>query len=224
MVDHSLSSDYFELTPVQNAAYGRARRHSRRVRVLRVLLPLVGALAVLGLATGVWISNHSAGALIARAIIAANSLTMQNPHLTGYADGRAYDVRASRAVQALDNPDIVELEQIEATIDGGGENEAHITALTGSFDSNANILILEDSITLDMVSGLRGELSQAKIDMNSNTMVSEAPVSFSSEGSTIHADRMEVDAKKEILFFEGSVRMKILPNSIDNESPTEERN
>lgn len=217
MLQQSAQADYFQLSTYQTDAFRRASRHSRRVRILRLVLPVVGVFAVCAIIIGAWVANQSTASLIARALIAANSLTMQNPHLTGYADGRAYEVFADRALQALSNPDLVELEKIRATLDEGGGNEARITAEKGSFDTTSDRLTLRGDITLEMVSGLSGRLSEAEIDMKASQMVSNEPVFFERNGSSIRAGRMTADTENEILYFEDAVKMVIMPDAAEKD-------
>src|ERR1700754_1848216 len=88
-----------------------AKRHSRFVRVLRIGLPTLAALVVLGIA-GVMMFDPRlllAVQLDADSVgIAGSKIIMQRPRLTGYGKegggGKGYDVTAERAEQSLTNP------------------------------------------------------------------------------------------------------------------------
>ena len=95
-------------------SYDRAARHSRRVRLLKIGLPTVAVLSIVGFF--VVLSWDSGGdglpALTLSGInIESRQITMDKPHISGF-DGtkRAYEVHAEKATQELGNAKIVTLE------------------------------------------------------------------------------------------------------------------
>ena len=89
-------------------AFEAARRHSRLVRVLRVVLPLAGASSSLRPSSSPPALSRCRRDLdlsVARLSVTRNSIIMDNPHLTGFdADKREYRSSADRAIQALARP------------------------------------------------------------------------------------------------------------------------
>src|SRR5688500_12979918 len=87
-------------------AFQAARRHSRLVRRLRVLLPVVGLIVVLAFIAVTRLAlPEELDLSVARLSVTRNSIIMENPLLTGFdADERSYSLSADRAVQALTNP------------------------------------------------------------------------------------------------------------------------
>lgn len=203
--------------PGPAAARGKAvvaaRRHSRYVRILRVLLPLVGLAAVgvffvltqLGLPGALDLSA-------ARLSITPNAVIMERPNITGF-DGehREYSVVAERAIQPLLTPDQVRLEAIEARLVAAGDGATTVTAESGDYDHTARTLRLEGAITVDSDQGLALRMKDADIDFNAATMRSDHPVTvIYADGETVGQRFRATDGGKRIRF-EGGVRTTIMP-------------
>ena len=125
-------------------AFAAARRHSRRVRWLRFLLPLLGlsAIGVFFVLTQISLPGDiDLG--VARLSVQRNSIIMDSPRLTGFdRDGREYSLSADRAVQALASPDQVRLESIDARLAAAGHGAATIKAEAGDYDHGKSTLSL----------------------------------------------------------------------------------
>src|SRR5882672_6519496 len=100
-----------------------AKRHSRLVRFLRIGIPvgvLVSILAVIVVAT-VLDPLRALAKLpinIGGLVVSGTKITMQQPRLTGYTqDSRPYVVNARAAAQDVTKPDVLELDDIRATMD-----------------------------------------------------------------------------------------------------------
>ncbi len=121
-------------------AFQAARRHSRTVRLLRIVLPVA---VVLVLAIVVLITYLNPLRMFAKLpidvgnlVVSGTKITMEQPRLSGFThDGRAYEVMANAAAQDVTKPDIVELQrhprqgadagQGRHPDDGGGRHLRH---------------------------------------------------------------------------------------------------
>jgi lipopolysaccharide export system protein LptC len=110
--------------------FATARRHTRVVRVLRVLLPLLGVGIVAGFAVATQLRLPAGLDLdAARLSVTRNSIIMDRPHLTGFdRNHREYSVAATRAIQPFSNPGQVRLEDLEAKIESATGTVTTITA------------------------------------------------------------------------------------------------
>lgn len=197
----------------RRSALRAARRHSRRVRVLRILLPVVAlmgigalfALTQLGLPLALDLSN-------ARLSITPNAVIMEHPNFTGFAgEGREYSVSAARAVQSLANPDRVQLEAISATIDIADQGVTSVAAGSGKYDHAAGTLRLEGDVTLDSSQGYGLRMREVDIDFNAGTMRSDKPVTVIYADSEIVAERLLASDNGKRIRFEGGVHTTIMP-------------
>ncbi|MFX7052581.1 hypothetical protein ABTH91_21340, partial [Acinetobacter baumannii] len=74
---------------------------------------------------------------------------MENPHLAGFsADKRPYEMRAKAAIQALTDPDHVELRALRAKVMMEDRSNVTLDARTGFFDSKQQLLDLRKDIFL----------------------------------------------------------------------------
>jgi lipopolysaccharide export system protein LptC len=198
-------------------AFQVARRHSRLVRRLRILLPASGALLVLALV----VVTHFAlpGEIdlsVARLSVTPNSIIMDNPHLTGFdEDDRHYSVQADRAIQALTSPNQVRLEEIRATVTMADQGTAAITAAAGDYDNAESTLRLHGGIAIDSSDGYRLRMNDADIDFSAGTMTSANPVSIGYQDSQTVGDSLEITGSGELIVLEGGVRTSIMPPKRD---------
>src|SRR5690606_2085568 len=79
------------------AAFGRAERHSRRVRRLKVLLPALALAMMAGFAVYSFVATPGSAAIETKGpALAEGKLVMDSPKLEGFMkDGRAYSVSAA---------------------------------------------------------------------------------------------------------------------------------
>ena len=111
-------------------SYDRAERHSRRVRLLKIGLPTVAVLSIVGFFVVLTWDSGGDGlpALILSGInIESRQITMDKPHISGF-DGtkRAYEVHAEKATQELGNAKVVTLETIQARFALGDDVRANV--------------------------------------------------------------------------------------------------
>jgi lipopolysaccharide export system protein LptC len=194
-------------------AFAAARRHSRRVRWLRFLLPLLGlsAIGVFFVLTQISLPGDiDLG--VARLSVTRNSIIMDSPRLTGFdRDGREYSLSADRAVQALASPDQVRLESIDARLAAAGHGAATIKAEAGDYDHGKSTLILHGDIVIDSAEGYALRMRDAHIDFKAGTLTSPNPVSVGYAGSEIVGQRFGVSQGGKVLLFEGGVRTILMP-------------
>jgi lipopolysaccharide export system protein LptC len=192
--------------------FAEARRHTRLVRVLRVLFPLGGAAVIAGFVVATRFALPDGIDLSAASLsVTRNAVIMENPRLTGFdGEGREYSVSADRAIQALARPGEVRLEAIEARIVAGERGGAIITAEAGDYDHGRSTLRLIGDIRIASADGYRLRMTGADIDFRSRTLVSEHGVSVRYQNSEIAGERASVtDGGRRILV--EKVRTLLMP-------------
>jgi len=201
--------------PRRQAAMRAARRHSGRVRLFKIVLPIGGALIALALVGIVYMANVGPGIDIASYTVDGEGIAMNNPRLSGH-DGknRSYEVQAKRAVQSITNPNVITLEKVSARIDLATRDWATFAATVGRFDRKREKLVLDRGIVIQSGSGYRATLSTATIDLKSGTMSSDKHVSITSPSGSIDADSVRIADQGRHLTFTGNVRMRILPSQL----------
>jgi lipopolysaccharide export system protein LptC len=198
--------------------FRRALRHSRRVRFIRLAIP-VGLLAAaaaalfaarlhpLQILTGIPID-------FSNLVVSGTKVTMQAPRIAGFSsDSRPYEVTARAAAQDISHPDTIELQGLRGKTEMPDKAVFELTADTGIYDSKAEILTLRQNIVLKSSSGFEVYLSEAVIDAHNSSVVSEKPVVVRLQQGTIKANRMEVSDAGETIRFGGGVNVTMTSNT-----------
>jgi lipopolysaccharide export system protein LptC len=198
--------------------FRKAMRHSRRVRALRLAIP-VGILAVIGVSL-VAVQFNPLRMLTAlpvdfsSLVLSGTKITMQAPRITGFTnDSRPYEFTARAAAQDVTNPDTIELQGLHGKSLMPDKSQFELTADTGVYDSKGEMLTLRQNIVVKSSSGFEVYLSEAVVDVHTSNVVSERPVRVRMQQGTINANRMEVLDSGDTIRFGGGVTMVMTSNS-----------
>jgi lipopolysaccharide export system protein LptC len=205
------------------ARFAIAARHSRMVRMLRIVVP---AAVALSMAAVIVVSVFNPFRMlmpklpldIGNLVVSGTKITMESPHLSGYsADRRPYELWAKTATQDVTDPDRVDLKTIRAKLLTEDQSTVILDARNGLFDNKAQTLDLHKDIFLQTSTGYEARLSQAFVDMVKNTVTSEEHVDVKLTNGTLSADRLRVYGGGEVVRFEGNVVMNL--DSLNSSSP-----
>lgn len=194
-------------------AFGRAQRHSRRVRLLKFVLPVAAGLIALAFPTYSYLVAPAAVDVAADgAVLSDGKLVMANPKLNGFTkQNLPYSMTATRAIQDVTKQGVVELEGIDAKLPVSAEISAEVEATRGFYDRDSNTLDLEQDITVTTTDGMVAKLKSAFLDIGKGTMKTEDPVDIIRNGSRITSDTMSVEDNGKVLVFEKRVKVNIDP-------------
>jgi lipopolysaccharide export system protein LptC len=196
-----------------------ARRHSRRVRLLRIGIPT--ALGV-GIVAIVLASVFNPSRLLSRLptdfgslVVSGTKITMTAPRLAGVTrDSRPYVVTARAAAQDFTKPDIIELHDINANLEMRDQGVVTVTARDGLYNAKTEMLTLKQDIVVTSSAGYRALLTEAVVDVRKGQIVSERPVKVISARGTIDANRLEVVNSGELVRFDRGVNMVLKLDAI----------
>lgn len=221
-------------TDTSNAAHGRTRpsgnsiviagdrsqsrlaahRHSRRVRLMKIALPLA-ALATTVLAAMNILENAGVGPSLPPVEIpkiVADNLKMHNPHYQGFnSDGGHYWVKAETAQQDLKSLTAVHLDGITGELTDAKKQKTYLTATRGIFDNKTNILELFDSINVTGDGGLNAKLTRAKIETKQNIITSDQPSTIIMGAGQITSNQLKIRQKTKEYTFLDNVRTHMQP-------------
>jgi lipopolysaccharide export system protein LptC len=191
--------------------FRKAMRHSRRVRLVRLAIP-VGMLGALVLALVAASFNPlrmltSLPVDFDSLVVSGTKITMQAPRIAGFTrDSRPYELTAHAALQDVTKPDIIELQGIHGTTETADQAMFELTADGGTYESKAGMLTLRQNVVFKSTTGFDVYLSEAVVDVHSSNVVSEKPVEVRMQQGIINAHRMEVaDSGDTIRFGNGVV-------------------
>lgn len=205
--------------PDRERLFAAAYRHSRRVRRLRVLVPVFAVLlaAVVGLVS--WWDPLKALNLpvsISGLSMSGSRVTMEAPRLTGYTnDNRFYRVSATRAEHDITQTNVVALSAIDAEMDLEGGGKARILSPAGVLDTKTGTVELNREVQVSTTAGQRGQLGHALVDTRAGTIRSNGPVALASPRGELFADTMAISDNGKVIVLEGRVRGNFTPEPPD---------
>jgi lipopolysaccharide export system protein LptC len=195
-------------------AFRVAARHSRHVRFLRIVVPVLVAVGIVAVSLATWfnptrlLAKLPTGGSLGSLGISGTKITMELPRLEGYTrDSRPYVLTAKTAAQDLTKPDNVELSEIHAKMETTDKAVVEMSAVSGLYHSKADQLILRERIVLTSSSGYEGHLTEAVVDMRSGHIVSDKPVEVKLLNGFLNANRLEVEG--ELIRFDGGVTLNM---------------
>lgn len=184
-----------------------ADRYSRRVTLLKRLLPAVGLSLVLLVAA--WprlgpLLESVRFAFPAIDLRDARELTMVHPRYAGVDRlNRPYVLTAAVGRQLPDRRDLASLEQPRARMIVHGGAQVVLTAATGVYQSQAQLLDLFGNVTLTHQNGTRFTTGRAHVDFSAETARGDAPVAGTGPSGTIRAEGFRILNKGDTIVFTG---------------------
>lgn len=223
--DQTESAALFDALHVERAQeenkFKAAKNYSRRVRTLKIGLPIVGFLFIAIFIAVAVIAQFSTLPIGISAIDLTNGqVVMDRPTLNGFTSSDSkYEIVAERALQDLTNPKKVLLEKIAATLTLNDGNIVSIEASEGNFNIEGQHLMLKDGIRVHMSAGYSGELDSAAIDVKGGTLTSDGNVFVTADIGEIRANHLTVRDNASFILFEDRVRMIVKPAKIRRTQP-----
>lgn len=189
----------------------RARANTRRVKRLRVLMPMMGLFIAAVLTVGAVLPKIFPIAALAGLSLTAEGLVMNEPHLAGHlGGGRRYEVAAQRAVQSLLTPSRLSLEGLQADLDMG-DDQVTMRSTAATFDTSTEILNLESGIRIASTDGSNAHLDEATVFFQDGRMESKAGITIDTVRGEIRAGRIDVLDGGDLIRFSEGVAITIHP-------------
>lgn len=203
----------------RETAFAGALRHSRRVRLFKILLPTLAVLLAGGFAIYSYVLSPAGISIdIVGSGIADGKLVMANPTMNGYTkENLPYSMKARRAIQDLSMTGAIKLEGIDAKVPLSSDSWAVISADGGLYDDEGRTLDINTPATFTTSDGLTAKFKSAFLDMEAGELRTSDPVEIVQGGSRITSDKFQVLERGDVFLFEDRVRMKIDPREIKNE-------
>ena len=200
--------------------FARARRHTRTVKFLRLVLPVCAAGVVVVYVANVlqtigWVTSLPK---IEIPQIIPDKLTMDNPHYEGFnRDGGKYVVTAKTAVQELADTDHVKLNEINGDLVDVNKVKTNLKAAHGLYNTKSAELEMFDGINIVSENGMRAKLSRATVFTKTNVIISKEPVEVSVPAGTIRSKEMTLLNKTHEATFLNDVVAHLVP---EKKTPT----
>lgn len=203
----------------REAAFKAAYRHSRRVRRLRVLVPMLTVFIFSSVVFISWWDPLKALNLpisIGALSMSGSKVTMEAPRLTGYTtDNRYYRVSATRAEHDIVQSHIVALSAIDAEMQMEGGGTARVVSSAGVLDTKTGRVELNQDVGVTTTDGQSGRLGHALVDTRAGTIASNGPVSLASPRGELFSERLQISDNGKVIVLEGKVRGNFMPEPPD---------
>jgi lipopolysaccharide export system protein LptC len=198
-----------------SAAFERASRHSRLVRLLKFVLPVCALAILAGFALVAIQARMVPQVDVAGVALQNGKIVMESPKLNGMTgDNRPYTVEAIRALQSVSDVNDIELEGIIAAIPFGSGQTANVQAPVGHLDNTKQVLNLKGGFDLTTSDGMVAKLQDAVFDFAIQSLKTDKPVDIKRPGTHLRANSMSITNGGAVLVFEKQVRMTFLPDNI----------
>jgi lipopolysaccharide export system protein LptC len=186
-------------------------RHTQRVALLKRVLPAIGLALLLLIAmwprlAPLW--ERMRLAFPAIDLREAGELRMINPRYSG-ADrlGRPFVVTAAVGRQVPDRQDLVSLEMPRGDMKTHGGTEIVVTAATGIYQSQVQLLDLFGQVTLVHQNGTRFVTDTARVDVANNAAEGHDPIAGEGPSGDVKADGFRILDKGDTIIFTGKSDM-----------------
>jgi len=187
---------------------GKARVHSRFVRVLRVVLPII-MIAVVGvLATLVGV--HAVRRHQSARVEATAPIRMVNPHFFGRDNrGRAYTLGASQASRDEHSFQKVLLQNPALTLDVGGPHPSNLTADLGVYMEDTRMLYLKGHVRGANDNASRVATDQAVVDTRTGVVNGASAIDTNTPLGALNSRSFDVYNKGDRVIFKGGVHARL---------------
>lgn len=198
-----------------------AKKHAKRVRFLKIAMPVAGVLIILGVLAALVIRQLLLPDLDLGSIrMQDGKLVMENPNLNGFdRHKRPFSLSADKAIQDADQPKRVELIDINARLPVDDTLFASIKAGNGVYDAEEKTLVLTRKVNVLTTDGMTIDLEDADVDIAGGILVTENPIKATSQKADISSNRLTVRENGKRLIFEGAVRMTLRPKELEKDNP-----
>ena len=199
----------------QRKAFGKAKRHTYAVKLLKWALPLA-SLGIIGL----YLIPNGTTSIVPDLPISIDSLglsskglKMINPRYAGGNDKIGhYKIEAEYALQQISSTHVLELHKISGLIEQPNKKWTKLTANKGIYDTKTELMQLEGNILISSNQGMEAHMQSARINMKKQIIITDEPVQMKMNGNVINAASMNLDIAKKHVVFGGGVKVKLLKN------------
>jgi lipopolysaccharide export system protein LptC len=179
------------------AIYSRLQTRNRFVSILRVALPVAGALVFLVFVAQLLLASLTNNFGIGKISFSGSSVVVDTPSYSGVmANGDVYKVSAGGAQAAVASLNIINLTNASLQLTKPDGTQMSAEAASGSFESLRQIVRVPTTAKVSDSRGNSGTLSNVVADLARQTLKASGPVTVSlSSGMNVQSDSLSYDAK-----------------------------
>ncbi len=190
---------------------GKARVHSRLVRILRVVLPMT-MVAIVGVLAAL-VATHAIRRHDSVQKETSAPIRMINPHFYGRDNqGRAYTLGASQASRDETSFQKVLLRHPTVTLDVDGVHPSNLTADDGVYLEDTRILYLRGHVRADNAKTSSFATDQAVVNTRTGEVNGAGAIDSKTPLGALNSKSFDVYDKGDRVIFKGGVHARLNPH------------
>ena len=187
---------------------GKARSHSRFVRILRIALPLlmIGVIATLA----ALVVHHALRRRAAAHQDGSTPIRMTNPHFFGRDNqGRAFTLGARQAARDERSLQVVLLQFPTLTLDVGGAHSSNLTADSGVYHEDTRVLLLHGHVHGANSANGRFAANDAVVNTRTGSVEGPGAIATQTAQGAVKSNAYDVYNKGDRVIFRGGVHARL---------------
>lgn len=191
----------------RTAIFAALQRRNRMVAILRIGLPVLGALVLLGLVMRIVVATLLNQFGISNITIDRGNLVVETPSYSGVsANGTMYTISSEGARAALGSLDAIALTGAALSMTNPGGSAITARAAEALLQTNDQLVTVTGATQITSNGGMAGTIMGLRADMLRQTMASDGAVDVRfRNGTTLRASTMTYDSETEAWVFHGAV-------------------
>jgi lipopolysaccharide export system protein LptC len=186
----------------------QVRLHTRRVKVMRWLLPTL-IMALIGLLAAFVIAD-ALRTVRAKPVEAPTEIRMIGPHFIGRdTQGRAFNLAARQAVRDNVNMRLVELISPVIVMDAESPHPKTLTADKGVYDEDSRKLKLNGHVRVDDSTASTVATNDAEVDTRAGTVSGVSAIAGNGPMGNIRASSYSASQKGQVVNLRGGVHAEL---------------
>jgi hypothetical protein len=199
--------------------YQRLAARNRIVAILRIGVPAIGLVVLVGLVGQIYLSSLTSRFGVGQITVTREAVNVDAPEYAGVLDdGSRYHVSAASAQAALDATDLIELSDARLRVIRTNGVTMEASAAAAQLDTTNELVIIAGPAHVVESTGTTSVLNDSVFDWQAQTLTSKGAVSVDyADGTHLVAKGLVYQAKSMIWTFSGAT--VTLPQTPGAEKP-----
>lgn len=189
----------------RSAIYARLTHRNRLVAVLRIGLPIIGGIILVGFVLRLYLGSLVPDFGFANVTIDRDNLVVEAPSYGSVSeDGTVYQLGAAKARAAIGDTDLIYLTGANFSLEQPGGDTFAAVAENAQLRLSEQLVVVEGATDITSSSGITGRIQDAEVEIGAERVrkAGEADLTFS-DGTRLQAATMSFEGKKQLWHFTG---------------------
>jgi lipopolysaccharide export system protein LptC len=205
----------------RHAIYRRLMARNRIVSILRIGVPALGVVALVGLLGQIYLSSLTSRFGIGQISVSRDSVSVEAPEYAGLLDdGTAYRVSATMAQAPIEASDQVALDSAKLVMTRSDGVVTTVDAQSAVLDTSRELVVIKNIANIATSEGTRGVVADSVFDYKTQALTGQGAVAIDyADGTKLVAEGMTYDATRLIwTFTRATVTLQDTPGAETNET------